>query len=664
MLNLCSCAVFEQRFQHYEQIVKQRGTIEVLLCKLVVIGPPRVGKTSLIRRFLGDKIPTTSPSTPVAESPQKVIYGIHKIETNKALIGTDDIFRINNLSDEASFWFKHISPIPECVSSCSVNQTVHDKNDTLTCIKDVLKDANEKSSPWFVDDLIQLNIIDTGGQPEFQEILPLIVNGPAIYILVFKANESIKKCYEVVYYNGDGTKTRSYTTNITTEEVLMKSISTIMSFPNNGSKPKHQLLQVKGNSVVALVATHCNSKEGLSEEERALQLRELNEKANEFHNVAGLDANEPIFMLDNTALDEDKFIQFRSFLRRVIKDNAFTVKLPPQWFALYTGLQNEKKSYVEIGHVQALAKSLYIDNDELETALWFLHHCAGVLMYFKDVEDLHDKVFLNIQFIFDCVTELIKDTFVLDNTTHRNDVRTFQNTGMFTMEGFKKIVKNNVHHEGVEENIDLRQIICLLRYLHIIAVTRDGHYFLPCVLRSTELQLPLSDDLLNEPPLLIRFEICINPFGVFSSIIVHLIDTEEWEPLEVQYRNKMVFMVGKDSDRVELIVWPQYYEIRAYPTEVDVRCHGPFRRCNVQQTIKNSIDCVCQNMSHMEKFTSDNVFQWGFYCICCDPIHPVFFRPGKDDMTTRRIACNKKGHPKLSSLSRYQKKWLEVSVRS
>ena len=666
--------VFEKHLKHYQQIVSNGDVIEFRLCKLILVGPPRVGKSSLIRRLLGEALPMQSPSTPVAESPQKAI--IHSVEAEKTLMCGVCILKMGSLSDEVSFWLSQVqsaaqrSPKHDCAATCldgdeSKIHVSHDENKAAqfkqflhySCAQSTI------SSLSTCNDAIQLNIIDTGGQPEFQEILPLIINGPAVHILVFKANESIKKHNEIVYESEDHEAKRTiYQTNMTTEEVILKSIATIQSFAVHESK--HEVLHVRGQSTVVLVATHCNSKDGLSEEEKYCQIKELNEKVMQsFTDFTGMDAKDRIVEIDNMTSDKEEFDKLRSFLKKVIDDRRFTITLPPQWLALYFTLQRENKSHMKISDVEVLAKDFDINTIDLKTALWFLHHCAGSVMYFEDVEELRDTLFLDIQQVFDCVTALIAETFVPSKTTFMNKVMAFNDTGQFKAEDIERILTKR--RDSLKQSINLRQIICLLKHLHILTVTKDGSYFLPCVLKSKELRLPSTEKINEKPPLLIRFNTGPNPSGLFFSMINHLINVNRWELASCDegkyYRNKMAFKIGSDEDMIIMVDCLQYFEVHAFPTDNASR-DGKFKHCTVRMAIEEAITSACKTMSHTANFLSD-ALHIGFYCDCCgDPVHCMFLRPEKDDMNKKRIFCNKKGS--TTDLSEKQKKWLEVRYLS
>ena len=71
-----------------------------------------------------------------------------------------------------------------------------------------------------------LQIIDTGGQPEFHEMLPALITGPAVNLLVFKLTEDLQGRYEIIYRSSGG-NSDPYLTSLTHEEVIFRSLSSI-----------------------------------------------------------------------------------------------------------------------------------------------------------------------------------------------------------------------------------------------------------------------------------------------------------------------------------------------------------------------------------------------------------------------------------------------------
>ena len=104
-----------------------------------------------------------------------------------------------------------------------------------------------------------LQIIDTGGQPEFHEMLPALITGPAVNLLVFKLTEDLQGRYPITYHSSDG-NSEPYLTSITHEEVIFHSLSSIACLRYNtvGWKFDHDEVPLKDDSEPAayLIATH------------------------------------------------------------------------------------------------------------------------------------------------------------------------------------------------------------------------------------------------------------------------------------------------------------------------------------------------------------------------------------------------------------------------
>jgi len=97
---------------------------------------------------------------------------------------------------------------------------------------EVFRDAFQKK--WFkLKDLVgehwTLYLTDTGGQPEFQELLPVLVCGPSLFFLVFRLDLELNSRYQVEYINSSGRSIIPYEAGLTMQETLLQSLATIAS---------------------------------------------------------------------------------------------------------------------------------------------------------------------------------------------------------------------------------------------------------------------------------------------------------------------------------------------------------------------------------------------------------------------------------------------------
>ena len=77
-----------------------------------------------------------------------------------------------------------------------------------------------------------LHIIDTGGQPEFHEMLPALITGPAINLLVFDLTIDLTSHYKITYQSSSG-DSKPYQMSLTHEEVIFRSLASIACLREN-----------------------------------------------------------------------------------------------------------------------------------------------------------------------------------------------------------------------------------------------------------------------------------------------------------------------------------------------------------------------------------------------------------------------------------------------
>ena len=82
-----------------------------------------------------------------------------------------------------------------------------------------------------------LHIIDIGGQPEFHEILPLLLHGHAINLIFLNMSQDMNSPYTVTYRDDSGDSIIQYKSEITVREVIQSTLSSISSLQSNNSAP-------------------------------------------------------------------------------------------------------------------------------------------------------------------------------------------------------------------------------------------------------------------------------------------------------------------------------------------------------------------------------------------------------------------------------------------
>ena len=241
------------------------------------VGPTGSGKSSLMDRLLGRKREGFSPSTGVAEPvvvvdvdsnpstfhPVTVLEGDeggevesdewNAVECDESLVRQMGKGSIKSTSQPSTV----SAGTPTASLPGEVDQ--HDaKTPTLTqryksllrehsmIRKSVKKCGGYKKLHRFLKKSFSLYLRDTGGQVEFQEMIPLLIFGPSIFFFVFGLDRDFKKKFEVKYRKSPDESLNCYTSSITTEEAFLQFLASVDAMNEIGVETHKPLVFVVG----------------------------------------------------------------------------------------------------------------------------------------------------------------------------------------------------------------------------------------------------------------------------------------------------------------------------------------------------------------------------------------------------------------------------------
>ena len=424
------------------------------------------------------------------------------------------------------------------------------------------------------DDHTMLHIIDTGGQPEFHEILPALITGPAINLLVFKLTEDLRSRYKIIYRSPTG-ESNPYETSLTHEEVIFRSLASIACLRQNTTGWSFDEVPIEDKSEPAafLIATHRDQVEEDKVDEVNQQLRTKIENSSHLFDsnlVQFSQSDQVIFPLDTTK-DEEEIKHLRSILHRVISERFHELQIPASWCTLSLKLRKSKRKLFKYDTCFQLAQECGIKNkEEFHNALWYLHHRVGIIMYYPNVKGLEDIIITDLQLVFDRITNLITTCFTFEQSGSAAVEKEFRKNGRFSESQVDEI---SLREKG--DPLNSKRLVALLKHLYIVAgpmKTKVGrknvnYYFMPCALKPADVEREERDKSLSPSPLLICFECGYTPVGVFCCLVVYLLDQKTDQVLQWkltgndQYRNRISFEVGQYYDTVILISRATYLEV-------------------------------------------------------------------------------------------------------
>ena len=480
------------------------------------------------------------------------------------------------------------------------------------------------------NDRATIHIIDTGGQPEFHEMLPALITGPAINLLVFKLTEDLRNRYKVTYRSSSG-DSEPYLTSLTHEEVIFRSLASIACLRQNTIGWNFDKLPIKDDSEPAafLIATHKDEVDESKVNEVNQQLKTKIQSSPElFHNnlVQFSSQDNVIFALD-TRNDDQMTDELRRILHQVISEKFCELQIPATWCAFSVELRKSKRSLFTYHTCYKLAQECGInDESDFHSVLWYLHHRVGNIMYYPGVKDLEDIIITDLQLVFDRITELIRSCFTFKALQDSSVGYEFYKNGRFSEADLTKISSSKEKRDSFTP----KRLVSLLKHLHIVAgpmKTKVGrktvnYYFMPCALKPTQVenvQLSASCPV----PLLISFECGYTPVGVFCCLVVYLLSQTslEWKLQEeeetVHYRNKITFEVGKFYDCVTIISHATFLEVLVHRQKTSKLSTDSLYE-QVLSVLHNGLIAVTKSLHYTYK--SRHLF--GFYCHCSPSLLP------------------------------------------
>ena len=475
-------------------------------------------------------------------------------------------------------------------------------------------------NPW------TLYLTDSGGQPEFQELLPALAEGPSVFFVVFPLNKDLNSTYVVEYVRPNEQKDmQNYLSSLTLQEDILRSLASIASTTYNNED---------GNVVkprVLLVATFKDQVPHEEDRQRKLQeIQNLVRRTGAFHQDMIVCASESqmVFTVNNVSEDESEkdANQIRNAFRALAED--FKVRTPSPWliFSILVKHLYKEESVISIQECLKVAKQCGIPNEiEFKAALQFLHKQTGVLYYYNEPSELSQIVIQDPQHLFSRVNQLVEKTFKFEVTHSQHCIERFER-GIFNKADYNRLTKDSAHLK-----LNPSMLLKLLMHLKMVLPLSDREtYFMPCAIAHLcEESTIISETKLPIPPLLITFKTGYCPKGLFGALVACIANQElsncvlDLDSSQIR-RDQICFKVGQY--RLLLKITPTYIYIELIPDSADGSLITDFCTfCNsVRQLIEVKIAEACDKL----QYSNSANYQLSFVCHCqAGRLHPAQLMP-------------------------------------
>ncbi len=451
--------------------------------------------------------------------------------------------------------------------------------DALKYFKECLRNRNWKELKQMFGRRWYLYLTDSGGQPEFQELIAFLASGPSIFFIVFRLDKDLDKLYKVKFIDAKGHSIKPYKSRHTAFETVLQSFSSIASL-GGISHVQEDGTVVPTKPRVLLVGTHKDrvSAELIDEVDARFQkvIKELDTRGM----VQMASASQMIFAVDNTQSPEAEDVQLiRNAFHRLGTDPLtrpeYQIKIPCPWLIL--GIMARKCDHPEpVLHFEdciQLGQGCGIPEEkELKRALGYLGRMIGTLRHVQGKDKDHGRinfVLRTSQFLFTLVSNLIVQTFTFKNLPSDHRARDeFTKKGIFDASVFTAIANTS------SKVLTPAMLLTLLKQLRIVAPIQEDNrdqqrYIMPCALAHVDAVKPSPQSQKPSPvkPLLFRFRCGYVPRGMFGALIAQLLQQAkgrlQWELDEDQiFRDQVTIeLIQNRYTTVILRMLPSYFSI-------------------------------------------------------------------------------------------------------
>ena len=506
----------------------QHGHIPCRNTKAMLVGITGSGKTCVTATTLDEDPPQEHDSTPMMQRPvQTVVIHVDGLkfkrkdpeEIRKVLAA---VVKANQLNRPIVFVVDNPQPAarPENGSSSSNSSTSSADNEQVIQHNHqppIPGQASKRTSPSsqeelesIFDSLLQscstddefvrliseseatsegvleqnfVHFIDSGGQPQFLEVLPVFLKNTSVFIFVMRLCEALDQLPTVGYYKKGCPVGKTHPSARTNEEIFQQVVRTLHSFRSMKSTNKPPKILVVG--------THKDL-----EHECAQPRKEKNKKLNsmlspdlqEYVVYSKRSLDELIFAMNaKNPGDEDKKVAEE--IRRVIMEECVgePQPIPLHWYLFMQKLQKMAKG---LGR-KVLKKSECIRI--ASTVGCDVASCEAALEFFNDLNQLFifplilpDVVFVDPMVLIEKITELVLFTYELRGGSPDEgkvkatggEWKKFRDFGRVTAKFLKAFPVH--YHEDV---FSTKELIHLLRNLLIFGELHKEEWFMPSLLR-------------------------------------------------------------------------------------------------------------------------------------------------------------------------------------
>ena len=446
----------EKFMEIYLKAKHELGSEKLNLLKILFFGPSGAGKSTLLSVLLQKDITSLRESTGMLD--QKIIQFkvAVQMDTSKSISQwkivkvDEEILRLHHViekkiskradgrKDPTSLNLPQSNIVPS-KADMKIDEKFQSIADSVYAGQHTLPESeNKQSLPKNEDQLskVQNQFIanntliacyDSGGQPEFFDVMPAMITIATGNIMVLDMSKNLHSQLDSEYFKqGKLWGSPDTKTHYTTVQLLKTALANIQSHATQYSS-RSTTNTCSKNSQLLVVGTHLDLC-GDTDDKKCSQLHEVEKiicdhvlhdcspvsiierhkgkNTRIIHPIANNSDNNS----DEVSKDREEAAQeIRTAIESMSSSDNVNKEVPISWllFQYEIKLQSACDPYILRSDCEGIAKKCYINEADIDDVLTFFHE-LGVLLYFKQVKKLERVVFSDPQWLFCQVTKIIE----------------------------------------------------------------------------------------------------------------------------------------------------------------------------------------------------------------------------------------------------------------
>ena len=516
----------------------RKGKVSLDNIKMATCGPPGVGKTAFKDLLLNKKRREKYKSTPIARPIQAIERIVATGEKIWEKASIEDLYKMLSAAIEKGSKTSQ-SPTAsqesdkEPVSKADTNtppKTIdvehsHKIEDTNSRPRDETYQSEKRITEYLhspeeilgSQELLKatwIHLLDSGGQPQFADLLRMFVRDNSLYIIVMKATESLHDKPKFVY--SDQADTAPEYLTMTNLQIIENIVHSVVAASSN-EKP-----------VFVILMTHTDQCENL-EQTLEQNNKELQKCLSDFLKLFifyNPNSNELIFPVNNLCEHDRENISANIRSRLLSRPNIVVTKeISIRWYVFDLDMKEEASEethgMISLTSCYEVGEKWGMKEKDVNICLKYLDSMRLCIYYHKVLPDV---VFTSPKILIDCLSDIVRVSF--DDKLR----------GSLSPDT-KKSLSDGIFDESLLDSLELTltslfskdDLLLLLQHLLIISPIKAANdvpprrYFMPALLPPEHLSDGQKKILESKnEPLLIKFRTNIVPkVSCIFNLITH-----------------------------------------------------------------------------------------------------------------------------------------------